>query len=217
GLSRVDDGLVMDLGGMRDVVVDPVRKIARADGGATWGDFDKATAAHGLAATGGAISTTGIAGLTLGGGLGWLMRSYGLACDNLLSVDLVTADGRFLTASETEHPDLFWGLRGGGGNFGLATAFEYRLHPVRPLLAGMVVHPAARAGEALQFYRDFTEAAPDELIVFAGLMTAPDGTPICALVPAYNGPIAQGEQLLRPLRAFGPPVADQVGPMAYTQ
>src|SRR5262249_41422215 len=143
GLSSVDDGLVIDLRGMRDVVVDPVRKIARAGGGATWGDFDKATAARGLAAAGGAGSPTGIAGLTLGGGLGWLMRSYGLACDNIIGAEVVTADGRVLRASASENPELFWALRGGGGNFGVVTTFEFQLHEVSTVLGGMLIYPVS--------------------------------------------------------------------------
>src|SRR5689334_7950863 len=217
GLGVCDAGLVIDLSAMRDVVVDPLKRTARAGGGATWADFDRATAAHGLATTGGAISTTGIAGLTLGGGLGWLMRSYGLACDNLIAADVVTADGRQVTASADENADLFWGLRGGGGNFGVVTSFTYRLHPVGPMLGGMLVHPAARADAVLRHYRDVTSAAPDGLTTFAALMTSPDGAPIVAVLPSWNGPLAEGEAAIRPLREFGPPLADQVGPMAYTQ
>ncbi len=215
GNALNDDGLVIDLSGMRAVTVDPESKTARAQGGATWGDFDKATTAHGLATTGGAISTTGIAGLTLGGGLGWLMRSCGMACDNLRSVEIVTADGSVRRASASEHPDLFWALHGGGGNFGVVTEFEYQLHPVDRVLAGMLVHPAERASEALHFLREFHQTAPDELAVFTGLMTSPDGMPIVAFLCCYNGPIEQGEQALAPLRAFGPPVADLIEPMPY--
>jgi FAD/FMN-containing dehydrogenase len=217
GLAVADGGLVIDLSPMRDVAVDPAARTARAGGGATWGDFDRATQAHSLATTGGAISTTGIAGLTLGGGLGWLMRSYGLACDNLIAADVVTADGRQVTASADENADLFWGLRGGGGNFGVVTSFTYRLHPVGPMLGGMLVHPAARADAVLRHYRDATSAAPDGLTTFAALMTSPDGAPIVAVLPSWNGPLAEGEAAVRPLREFGPPLADQVGPMAYTQ
>jgi len=217
GLAVCDDGLVIDLSRMRSVRVNPAARTARAEAGATWGDFDRETELHGLATTGGAISTTGIAGLTLGGGLGWLMRSYGLSCDNLLSVDVVTARGDVVTASATENPDLFWGVRGGGGNFGVVTSFEYQLHPVGTVLAGMLVHPIDKAGEMLHFYREFNETAPDELTVFAGLMSMPDGARVAALLLAYNGPPEEGEELVRPLRDFGPPLADQVGPMAYTR
>ncbi len=215
GNALNDDGLVIDLSGMRGVTVDTENKTARAQGGATWGDFDKATAAHGLATTGGAVSTTGIAGLTLGGGLGWLMRSCGMACDNLRSVEIVTADGSVRRASANEHPDLFWALHGGGGNFGVVTEFEYQLHPVDTVLAGMLVHPAERATEALHFLREFHQTAPDELGVFTGLMTSPDGMPIVAFLCCYNGPVADGERALAPLRAFGPPLADLIEPMPY--
>ena len=159
---------------------------------------------------------TGIAGLTLGGGLGWLMRSYGLACDNLISAEVVTADGRIVAASASENSDLFWGLRGGGGNFGVVTSFEYRLHPVSTIFGGMLIHPIARAGEALRFYREFTRNAPDALTVFAGMMTSPEGMPMLAFVSCYNGPADEGERALQPLREFGPPVADLLGPMPYT-
>jgi FAD/FMN-containing dehydrogenase len=215
GSALCDDGLVIDLTAMRNVSVDPEARTARAQGGATWADFDHATSAHGLATTGGAISTTGIAGLTLGGGLGWLMRSYGMACDNLRSVEIVTADGEVRRASATEHPDLFWAVRGGGGNFGVVTEFEYQLHPVSTVLGGMLVHPAARAKEALHFLREFHQTAPDELTVFTGMMTSPDGMPIVAFLVCYNGPVEEGERTLAPLRAFGPPVADMVQPMSY--
>jgi FAD/FMN-containing dehydrogenase len=215
GSALVDDGIVVDLSRMRAVYVDPMARVARAQGGATWSDFDQATAEHGLATTGGAVSTTGIGGLTLGGGLGWLMRSYGMACDNLRSVEIVTADGQIRRASATEHPDLFWAIRGGGGNFGVVTEFEYQLHPVTTVLGGMLVHPAARAKEALQFVREFHQTAPDELTIFTGLMTSPDGVPIVAFIVCYNGPIENGERVLAPLRAFGPPVADLIQPMSY--
>ncbi|MFL5759746.1 MAG: FAD-binding oxidoreductase [Thermomicrobiales bacterium] len=215
GLAVADGAVVVDLTMMRRVEVDPAQRTARAQGGATWGDFDQATQAHGLATAGGVISTTGIAGLTLGGGLGYLMRSYGLASDNLLSAEVVTADGQTLTASADEHQELFWGLRGGGGNFGVVTSFEYRLYPVGPVLGGMIVYPADRAIEVLKLYREVTKSAPDELTVFAGLMTSPEGMPIIGLVICYHGPLDEGERVLRPLREFGPPLADQVGPMPY--
>jgi FAD/FMN-containing dehydrogenase len=215
GSALCDDGLVIDLTAMRAVSVDPESRTARAQGGATWAEFDQATSTHGLATTGGAISTTGIAGLTLGGGLGWLMRSYGMACDNLRSAQVVTADGQIRRASRTEHPDLFWALRGGGGNFGVVTEFEYQLHPVSTVLSGMLVHPAPRAKDALRFLREFHQTAPDELTVFTGMMTSPDGMPIVAYIVCYNGPIEDGERALAPLRAFGPPVADTIQPMPY--
>ncbi len=216
GLASVDDGLVIDLRAMRDVVVDPARKVARAGGGATWADFDRATAAHGLAATGGAVSTTGVAGLTLGGGLGWLMRSYGLACDNMAAAEVVTADGRVLRASASENPDLFWALRGGGGNFGVVTSFEFRLHEVSTVLGGLLIYPISRAREVLHLYRDVTRSAPDALTVFAAMMHTPDGTPVIALAMCYNGPVSDGERAIAAIRAFGAPMAGEVGPIPYT-
>ena len=216
GLGVCDDGMVIDLGGMRDVVVDPAKRTARAGGGATWGDFDRATAAHGLATTGGAVSTTGIAGLTLGGGLGWLMRSCGMTCDNLIGADVVTADGSLVRASASENADLFWALRGGGGNFGVVTTFEYRLHPVSTIFGGMFLYPLARARDVLRLYRDVTRSAPDALTVFAAMMHSPDGVPVIALVICYNGPLADGERAIAAIRAFEAPIAGEVGPMPYT-
>ena len=216
GLASVDGGLVIDLRGMRDVVVDPVRRIALAGGGATWGEFDNATAAHGLAATGGAVSTTGIAGLTLGGGLGWLMRSYGLACDNIVGADVVLADGRLVRASERENPELFWALRGGGGNFGVVTTFEFQLHEVSTVLGGMLIYPMARARDVLRLYRDVTRSAPDALTIFAAMMHTPDGVPVVALAICYNGPVKDGEKAIAAIRSFGSPIAGEVGPIPYT-
>src|ERR671932_334646 len=215
GFSVCDGGLMIDLSPMRGVRVDVARRTVRAEGGATWGDFDHETQAFGLATTGGVARPTGIAGLTLGGGHGFLMRKYGLACDNLLSVDLVTAEGHMLTASADEHADLFWGLRGGGGNFGVATSFEYRLHEVGPVLGGMLIYPLVRAKEILRIYRDVTSAAPDELFMHAILATLPDGTQVAAVLPCYAGPVAEGERLLRPLRVSGLLLDDQLGPMPY--
>ena len=216
GLSSCDGGLVIDLREMRDVAVDPARKIARAAGGATWGDFDNATAVHGLAATGGAISSTGIAGLTLGGGLGWLMRSCGLACDNMVAADVVTADGRVVRASASENPDLFWALRGGGGNFGVVTSFEFQLHEVSTVLGGMLIYSLDRAPDVLRLYREVTRTAPDQLTVFAAMMHTPDGVPVVALAMCFNGPAAEGEKAIAAIRAFGAPMAGEVGPMPYT-
>jgi FAD/FMN-containing dehydrogenase len=217
GNAVCDGGLMLDLSRMKGVRVDPIKRTARAEAGLTWGEYNRETQAFGLASTGGVVSTTGIAGLTLGGGLGWLMGKHGLSCDNLLSVDMVTADGQFLTASPSEHPDLFWGLRGGGGNFGVVTSFEYRVHPVGPVLAGMVLHPMAKAKEVLRFYREYARSAPDELTAFTALMTSPDGAPVVAIVVGYIGPMAEGERLVAPVRKFGPPLVDTIGPMSYVQ
>jgi len=216
GHAVCEGGLMIDLSRLKGIRVDPVRRTARAKPGLTWGEFDHETQAFGLATTGGQISTTGIAGLTLGGGWGYLARTYGLACDNLLSVALVTADGQLLTVSATDHADLFWGVRGGGGNFGVVTAFEYQLHPVGPVLAGVVIHPFEQAKEVLRRYREFTRTAPDQLASGAVLLTMPDGTPVAGVVVCYHGPHQEGERVLKPLRAFGSPLADQIGPMPYT-
>jgi FAD/FMN-containing dehydrogenase len=215
GNAVCEGGLMIDLSPMKGVRVDPVARTARAQAGLTWGEYNRETQAFGLASTGGVVSTTGIAGLTLGGGLGWLMGKHGLSCDNLLSADIVTADGEFLTASADRHSDLFWGLRGGGGNFGIVTAFEYRLHPVGPVLAGMVLHPMAKAKEVMRFYRDYARACPDELTAFAALMTAPDGAPVVAVVVGHIGDLADGERLVAPVRKFGSPLADTIAPMSY--
>ncbi|HEV8713690.1 MAG TPA: FAD-binding oxidoreductase, partial [Candidatus Binatia bacterium] len=216
GNAVCDGGLMLDLSGMKGIRVDPVRRTARAEPGLTWGEFDHETQAFGLATTGGQISTTGIAGLTLGGGWGYLSRKYGLACDNLLSVDLVTANGQLLTTSATENADLFWGVRGGGGNFGIVTSFEYQLHRVGPVLAGFVIHPFAKAKEILNFYREFASSAPDELASGVVIITMPDGTPVTAVPVCYNGALEEGERVLQPLRAFGTPLADQIAPILYT-
>jgi FAD binding domain/Berberine and berberine like len=225
GHSTCDDGIVIDLSPMSGIRVDPVARTVRAQGGVTWGAFDRETQAFGLATTGGQITHTGIAGLTLGGGVGWLMRNFGLTCDNLLSVDLVTADGSFVTASADENQELFWGVRGGGGNFGIATSFEYRLHPLAHVIAGPIVHRAERGGEALRFLRDFLADAPNELTTFGVFASCPPhepfpqhlwGQPVFLIAPCWSGPIDEGEHVLRPLREFGPPGADLCGPMPYT-
>jgi FAD/FMN-containing dehydrogenase len=216
GLSVADGALVIDLSAMKSVVVDPSRKTATAGGGATWGVFDAETQAFGLATTGGAVSTTGIAGLTLGGGLGWLMRAHGLSADNLIAAEIVTATGEVVTASEQENPELLWGLRGGGGNFGVVTQLTYRLHDVGPVLAGMVVHPIERAPEVLRFYREFTATAPETVTTYCAQLNTPDGTPIVALIVSATGDLAAAERALQPLRSFGSPLADQIQPMADT-
>ena len=226
GLALCEGGLVIDLSRMRGVHVDPARRTARAQPGLTLGDLDHETQAFGLATPAGVVSTTGIAGLTLGGGFGWLSPKYGLTCDNLISADVVTADGHMVTANNEENADLFWGIRGGGGNFGIVTSFEYRLHPVGPtVLAGAVVHPMAKAPELLRFYRDFAASAPDELgTVFVRRLAPPapflpediHGKPIAAVFVCYAGPVEEGERVLAPLRAFGPPVAYAVAPKPFT-
>ncbi len=216
GTAICEGGLVIDMEPMKGVVVDPEAGRVRAQGGVTWGELDRETQVFGLATTGGAISSTGIAGLTLGGGLGWLMRRHGLACDNLRSAQAVLADGRCVAASETENQDLFWALRGGGGNFGVVTSFEYEVHPVGPVVAGMLLYPLAAASDVLRAYRAFSQTAPDELTLYAGLLTGPDGTPLVGLLPCYCGPVAKGEELLRPLIEFGSPVVNTIGPVPYT-
>ena len=215
GNAVCQDGVMIDLSPMRSVYVDPQARTARAEGGATWGDFDAATQAFGLATTGGLISTTGVAGLTLGGGIGWLMGSYGLACDNVLSFDVVTASGALVKASAEQNPELFWGLKGGGGNFGVVTSFEFRLFPVAPLFAGMLLHPLERAVDALERFHAFVQEAPDEVGALAGFVTAPDAGPVLALILVYNGPVEDGERLFAPLRAFGPPILDNLAATPY--
>ena len=216
GRCVCDGGLVIDFADMKAIRVDPVARTARAEPGLRWTEFDRETQAFGLATTGGTIGDTGIAGLTLGGGFGWLEGKFGMTVDNLLGADVVLADGRLVHASSTEHPDLFWALRGGGGNFGVVTSFEYRLHEVGPLIiGGLVVHPFPRAKEVLKFFGDFLRTAPDELVAAAVLMTAPDGNKACGIAVAYPGDIAEGERLVAPIKQFGPPVMDVIGPMPY--
>jgi FAD/FMN-containing dehydrogenase len=226
GLSLCDDGLVLDVRGMSDVEVDPERRIARVGGGATWAVVDRATQAHGLATTGGRVSTTGVAGLTLGGGSGWLERKHGLACDNLVAAELVTADGRLVRASAVENPDLLWALRGGGGNFGVVTALELRLHPVGPeVYGGLLMYPADRGSELMQRWRDVMRDAPEELSLAFAYIRAPADDPdvpaelrgeLTAIVAGmYAGSAADGEQALRPIRELGPAPLDAFGPVAY--
>jgi FAD/FMN-containing dehydrogenase len=217
GHSVCDGGVVIDLSPMKAIRVDPAARTARAEPGVKWLEFDRETQAFGLATTGGTASDTGIAGLTLGGGLGWLSNKYGLTIDNLLSADVVTADGRLLTASAMENQDLFWGLRGGSGNLGVVTSFKYQLHAVGPtILGGMVAYPLAKAKEVLRFYREFSKAAPDELTTYAAFLDLPDGGTAAAVICCYCGPIDKGEEVVRPLKSFGPPLQDMLGPMPYT-
>jgi FAD/FMN-containing dehydrogenase len=216
GKAVCDGSLMLDLSPMKGMRVDPARRRARAQSGLTLGEFDHETQAFGLATPLGVVSMTGIAGLTLGGGLSWLNGKHGLACDNLLSADVVTADGRLLTASEEENEVLFWGIRGGGGNFGVVTSFEYRLHPVGPVLAGGLRYPAAKARDVLRFYHEFASGCPDELSTSALLGRAPDGSLVAGITVCYCGAIEEGERVLRPLRAFGSPLEDGIRPMAYT-
>jgi FAD/FMN-containing dehydrogenase len=218
GLSVCDDGIVVDLSRMKRISVDPARRVARAEAGLNLGEFDAATQAHGLATTMGVNSDTGIAGLTLGGGFGKLGRKYGLACDNLLAAEVVLADGRQLRASATENEDLFWGLRGGGGNFGIVTAFEYQLHPVGPaLLVCSVHHPYTRARDAMRFYDDFCARATDELSVDAALVTAPSGERFFNISACYCGDQEVGERVVRPLLEHGAPAESTLAPVPYLE
>jgi FAD/FMN-containing dehydrogenase len=225
GFSTNDGGIVIDLAPMSDVRVDPVARRATVGGGAVWADVDHETQAHGLATTGGLVSSTGVAGFTLGGGIGWTMRKFGLAADNLVAADLVTADGRLVHASETENAELLWGLRGGGGNFGIVTRFELGLHPLGPMVyAGPVFFPAAAAGDLLRAFRAWSEEAPDEITALVNLTTAPPlpvipeawhGRKVAALLAVSTGPVDEGDALVRPLREVAEPVADLLGPMPY--
>jgi hypothetical protein len=215
GNAVCDGGVMLDLSRMKDIRVNPAGRVAVAQPGLTLGEFDRATQAHGLATTLGVVSLTGIAGLTLGGGIGWLNGKHGLACDNLLAADVVTADGRRLTANGEVNQDLLWGLRGGGGNLGVVTSFTYRLHPVGTVLAGGVTFPAERAREALRFYHEFADACPDQLTTAASLVRDGDGHPVVSVAVCYCGSLREGEQVLRPLRSFGPPTGDTIQPMDY--
>jgi hypothetical protein len=211
-----DDAIMLDLSGMKAIRVDPDTRTVRADPGLTLGEFDRATQAFGLATPLGVVSMTGIAGLTLGGGLGWLNGRYGLACDNLVSADVATADGQLLRASAQENDDLFWAIRGGGGNFGVVTSFEYQLHPVGRVLAGGLSYPLSMAPRVLRFYDDFVNTAPDELSTAVSLGLTPAGEPTVSIAVCYCGLIDEGEPLLRPLREFQSPVDDTIQPMPYT-
>jgi hypothetical protein len=217
GRAVVDGALMIDLALMKGTDVDPNARTMRAEPGVVWGEANEAAAEHGLAVTGGVVSTTGIAGLTLGGGVGWLMPKLGATIDNLLSVDIVTADGEKIRASADEHPDLFWALRGGGGNFGVATSFEYRMHPIQQIVGGLIAFPLPAAGELFRFVREFARTAPDELMLALGLVNAPDGSgfKLGAVLVCHCGSDEQANADLRPLLDFGEPVVKEVGPMPY--
>jgi FAD/FMN-containing dehydrogenase len=218
GNGLCDDGLVIDMRRMQGIRIDPRQQIAHAEAGLVWGAFDRATAAHGLATTGGIISTTGIAGLTLGGGVGWLNGLFGLSCDNLLAAGVVLADGRFVIASETENADLFWALRGGGGNFGVVTSLDFQLHPAPPeVFAGFVFHTAASVRDNQDVYREVTANAPDELTVYAGNGLGADGRLGTGFMTCFAGPADQGERLLAPVREFAPPAIDTLVPVRYAE
>ena len=219
GRATIDGGLMIDLSLMKGIHVDPSARTARAQGGATWGEYNRETQVHGLARTGGVISTTGVGGLTLGGGLGWLLGKHGLSINNLRSAQLVTADGKVVTASQNENADLFWGIRGGGGNFGVATSLEFAVHPVGPIVTGgLVAHPFARAREVLGFFRDTSGSLPDEMTLFGGLIHAPDGSnnKLAGILACHCGALPAGEAAVKPIKAFGPPVMDALGPIPYT-
>jgi FAD/FMN-containing dehydrogenase len=224
GFGTVDGGVVADLSGMRAVTVDPAKRTARAEGGATWGEFNEATAAFGLATTGGIISTTGVAGLTLGGGIGYLARGFGLSCDNLVSAEIVTADGKMVTASENEHADLFWAIRGGGGNFGVATALTFQLHPVKEIYGGPMFFAMKDAETVLRYYRDFIATASEQFGGFPAFQIAPPlpfipedrhGETFLAFIACWAGPVDEGERILKPLHDVAEVVAEHVGPMPY--
>ena len=224
GFGTCDGGVVIDLSSMRSIRVDPAKQTARAEGGATWGDFNAATHAFGLATTGGIISTTGVAGLTLGGGIGYLARGFGLSCDNLVSADVVTADGRFLIASEKENEDLFWALRGGGGNFGVVTTLEFKVHPVKDIYGGPMFYELKHVRDILTFFREYIADAPEEMGAFPLFQIAPPlpfipekrhGETFIAMVACWAGPIDQGEKALKPFHDVAPVMAEHVGPMPY--
>ena len=202
---------------MKGIHVNAKNRTATVQGGATLGDLDRETHVFGLAVPAGIMSKTGIAGLALGGGVGWLVRKYGLTCDNVLSFDIVTADGKPRLASSKENEDLFWALRGGGGNFGVVTSFEFHAHPVSTVLGGLIIYPRDRAAEVLRFYREFTQSAPEELTVYAALIHTPEGVPAVAVVACYCGDLTEGQKVLKSLRSFSSPIADAIQPIAFPQ
>jgi FAD/FMN-containing dehydrogenase len=217
GKSVCEGGLMIDLSAMKGIRVDPTRRTVRAEAGLTLGEFDGETQTFGLATTLGTVSKTGISGLTLGAGWGHLHGKYGLALDNVISLDVVTADGRLLTANSSENEELFWGLRGSGGNLGIVTSLEYRLHEVGQVFGGAVFHPAAKAKEMLHFFRDWADKVPDELVIQCASLTMPDAGPVFAVVGCYHGDLSEGEKVLKPLRSFGSPRGDLFGVLSYVQ
>jgi len=224
GLGVCDDGLVLDLSLMKGTRVDPAARTVRVEGGATWGCVDHATHPFGLATPSGFISSTGVGGLTLGGGIGYLARTHGLTIDNLLEVDVVLADGRFVTANAKENPDLFWAVRGGGGNFGVVTSFLFKLHPISTVYGGPMIWPLEQASDLLRFWQDFITTAPEDINGWFAFITVPPAPPfpqqfhmkkMCAVVWCYTGPLDQAEERFKPIRAFGPPAVDFAGPIPF--
>ncbi|MGY2997311.1 FAD/FMN-containing dehydrogenase [Mesorhizobium sp. URHB0026] len=215
GRALCDNGIVIDLSAMRGVLVEPKTQTVRVQGGATLGDLDREAHLHGLAVPVGVVSKTGVAGLTLGGGVGWLVRKHGLSCDNVISFELVTAEGHLLTANAADHPDLFWALRGGGGNFGIVTCFTFRAKKISSVLGGLIVHARDKSGEVLRFYRDFMATAPEELTAYAAMLTTPDGMPAVGIITCWCGDVDEGTRVLAPLRAFGPPLLDAIQAMPF--
>lgn len=215
GRALCDDGLVIDLSRMRSVFVDEATRRVRVQGGATLGEIDRETHVFGLAVPCGIVPKTGIGGLTLGGGVGWLIRKYGMSIDNLLSAQVVTADGKALTASSSENHDLFWALRGGGGNFGVVTSFEFQAHPVKTVLGGLLLYPREKAFDVIRNFRDYMASAPDELTAYAALLHGPDGSPLVGVIPCYCGDDVNGERVLQPLRKFGSPILDGIQAMPF--
>lgn len=217
GKSVCEGGLMIDLSGMKGIRVNPGKRSARAEAGLKLGEFDRETQAFGLATTLGTVSATGISGLTLGAGFGHLMAKYGLALDNVSSVDVVTADGRLLTANASENEDLFWGVRGSSGNLGIVTSLEYRLHEVGPVLGGGIFYPVAKTNEVLHFFREFSEDIPDELVIQAAVLNLPEVGPVVAIAACYSGSLVEGEKILKPLRQFGSPIADIIKEISYVE
>ena len=215
GRALCDDGLVIDLSAIKSVFVDDATRRVRVQGGATLGDIDRETHVFGLAVPCGIVPKTGIGGLTLGGGVGWLIRKYGMSIDNLLSAQIVTADGKVLTASASENDDLFWGLRGGGGNFGVVTSFEFQAHAVRTVLGGLLLYPREMAVDVIRHFRDYIASAPDELTAYAVFLHGPDGSPLVGVIPCYCGNLSDGERVLEPLRKFGSPIVDGIQAMPF--